>query len=351
MKSYFVFSLLMSLLVTKSHAAPYKDVMELNDFIEVTKVAFKPKGNSYLEVIDKLKDVHHINGNEKLKAESLIELYKLTGKYIKDHPESKRNPGMEKLLSSIVTVINNGSAEPSDSIINRFYDEQRANIQLQEINVTESQVVDEYGIKFTIKYGESLTQEEKGLALKVVSSAAKKIKDIRFPEEFNNAIVIGVGKDEVTQAFSGENNYTIILGKNLWRSNPMVEGVKDDIPGGLGINGFRGIADIVGDDPNFKNAELASRGEAIVVHELAHLIHQAINPTEYWSEKYGKQTGGDNDWMMASEHVSLYATQNKLEFVAEAITQSVYNAGEISSIVNNALGNSLETELILHCRQ
>lgn len=87
-----IFTVLIFLIVTKSHAAPYQDLMESADFLEKTKVALKPKGSSYLEIISKLKAVHDINGDEESKAESLIERYKLVNKDITEHPEFKITP-------------------------------------------------------------------------------------------------------------------------------------------------------------------------------------------------------------------------------------------------------------------
>ncbi|WP_169449795.1 hypothetical protein [Paludibacterium yongneupense] len=125
-----------------------------------------------------------------------------------------------------------------------------------------------------------------------------------------------------TQAFAGNARQVITLGRNLFEPNPMQAGSEHSIAGGLGTRGPRGVADIVADRAG--TAALHRRGEAIVGHEMMHLLHQAIDPEGFWRSKFDSKQAQAARHLPAAFELSHYSSGNELEYVAEALTHELY---------------------------
>jgi hypothetical protein len=108
---------------------------------------------------------------------------------------------------------------------------------------------------------------------------------------------------------------------------------------GNGENGKRGVADQRYDeqrksvrDParwllqatgRYQSSKIEAKAEAVVVHELGHLLHAAQSPDQFWAGREVDAPVVDN---RIAQQVSSYAMgNNPAEFVAEVFTGIVYD--------------------------
>lgn len=119
------------------------------------------------------------------------------------------------------------------------------------------------------------------------------------------------------------------------------------IPGGLAVYGKdmnrqRGMADIAYDGTSrfFGNPKTKAHIETTVIHELAHILHEAASTSDFWDMKVNDSAtvAKESGWMAAATNVSQYATKNALEFVAEVFTGRLIGK-TYSDDVNDAYSN------------
>lgn len=135
---------------------------------------------------------------------------------------------------------------------------------------------------------------------------------------------------------AGNQTVTIFLGPKAMIQNPKAKpSNKHLIKGGMGVAAGRGVPDHVYDFSSSMLDRPKARAEAIMVHELGHVLHEAASTNIFWNLKQDinqvHQPGAAN-----SAEVSHYVVfqQNCLEFVAEVFTGTMF--GETySTAVNN----------------
>jgi hypothetical protein len=123
----------------------------------------------------------------------------------------------------------------------------------------------------------------------------------------------------------GNRSYRIYIGPQAVQQNKAQPHTQGAYAGGMGVAGDRGIAHHVYDEKKsfFGNPGRAAMAEAVVVHELGHLLHEDQSPDAFWCEKKGQ--GIDTKGLVnAATLVSHYANKGPLEFVAEVFTARVY---------------------------
>lgn len=116
----------------------------------------------------------------------------------------------------------------------------------------------------------------------------------------------------------GAECYTIFIGPKTGVHNPQI--TQNGVPGGLGKNGPRGIADQVYDGTQrwFGNPRMHSHATTVVIHEIGHVLHERSAGAMFWDLKLGRQDKATTAGVIGKGcDVSLYATNNALEFVAE----------------------------------
>lgn len=131
------------------------------------------------------------------------------------------------------------------------------------------------------------------------------------------------------KVYTGDTPKPIIfLGPNMWAKNAMQPGTNGVVTGGLGF-GMRGVANQAYDGTQrwFGNPKIKAQGATIVIHELAHILHEINNPGVFWEELQAAeaQNASPNGagWQAQSVDVSHYAGKNALEFVAEVFAGKI----------------------------
>ncbi|MGY2288467.1 hypothetical protein ACW9H6_01415 [Pseudomonas sp. SDO528_S397] len=117
---------------------------------------------------------------------------------------------------------------------------------------------------------------------------------------------------------TGGSQYTIFMGPKTGVHNPLT--LQNGVPGGLGKDGPRGLADQVYDGTQrwFGNPRMHNHAATVVIHEIGHVLHEISAGPLFWDLKLGRQDTATVSGVVSKGcDVSLYATNNALEFVAE----------------------------------
>ena len=138
----------------------------------------------------------------------------------------------------------------------------------------------------------------------------------------------------------------IFLGPKMWSKNPKQAGSGALVTGGIGTGGVRGIANQVYDGTTrfFGNPKQKAQGATIVIHEIAHILHESNNPGVFWEEQQAIEAQNPSPnapaWMAQATAVSHYAGNNQLEFVAEVFTGQLVGKNYAAPVIAayNALG-------------
>ena len=124
----------------------------------------------------------------------------------------------------------------------------------------------------------------------------------------------------------GNRSYRIYIGPQAVQQNKAQPHTKSVYAGGMGVAGDRGVAHHIYDEKKsfFGNPGRTAMAEAVVVHELGHLLHENQGSNAFWCEKKSG-SGIDTQGLVAvATQVSHYANKGPLEFVAEVFTARIY---------------------------
>ena len=128
---------------------------------------------------------------------------------------------------------------------------------------------------------------------------------------------------------TGARAYRIYVGPQAVLQNKAAPHTKDVYAGGMGTAGDRGIAHHIYDEKQsfFGNPGRTAMAEAVVVHELGHLLHEHMGSDAFWCEKKSGSGIDTAGLVAAATRVSHYANKGPLEFVAEVFTARIYKKG------------------------
>jgi hypothetical protein len=151
---------------------------------------------------------------------------------------------------------------------------------------------------------------------------------------------------------SGNRKQILFLGDQMLdKSDVGVSEKASQVKGGIGAKGVRGIADqqydaqrklpvnparMFSSEENYQKAKISAKAVAVIVHELGHLLHEDKSPRPFWALKMHKnEEGGPLDTPPAAiaQQVSQYATNNRLEFVAEVFTGAVFGTQYSAAVI------------------
>jgi hypothetical protein len=125
----------------------------------------------------------------------------------------------------------------------------------------------------------------------------------------------------------GNDPPVMYLGSQITGTNKASPHNKGIVEGDMGTKGDRGVAHRLYDENKqfFGNPGLTAQAEAVVVHELGHILHEAQSSANFWREKISsKSIANVNGMAAAASGISQYALKGPLEFVAEVFTALVY---------------------------
>lgn len=121
---------------------------------------------------------------------------------------------------------------------------------------------------------------------------------------------------------AGGQTVTIFLGPKAMQNNPKANpSYSNQIKGGMGVQAGRGVPDHVYDYVGSMFDRAKARVEAIMVHELGHVLHEAASTNIFWNLKQDINQVHQPGANLAAQ-VSHYVVfqQNCLEYVAEVFT-------------------------------
>lgn len=170
----------------------------------------------------------------------------------------------------------------------------------------------------------------KALKVSATAAAVKRVQDAGFA--MPNGITFICTDDSGVRCimFStdahGAQAYRIYVGPQAVLQNKAQPHTKDVYAGGMGMAGDRGLAHHIYDEKKsfFGSPGRTAMAEAVVVHELGHLLHEYMGSDAFWCEKKSG-SGIDTTGLVAvATRVSHYANKGPLEFVAEVFTARIY---------------------------
>lgn len=149
-------------------------------------------------------------------------------------------------------------------------------------------------VNYAVEKGDKLSSKK----ITAMKNAIKKVDALGFdlPDHMN--FIISQSEQVRNVAFLGDQDggrkITVFLGPKLFQVND-------------GRLGPKGVADDEG----------SGKPEAVIIHELGHVLHELLDPAGFWAMKDPKAPQAPP---LASADVTAYSRTNKLEYIAEVFT-------------------------------
>ena len=209
-----------------------------------------------------------------------------------------------------------------------------------------------YGKNLKIRQVEGQSSDDnaiklKGLVLGVraVASYSRDLLDslpdftvVFAPGQISSRKILNAAHHVSATRPQGDPEYTLFLTSSslelaLPKTTPFVDSPRLE----MGPSGARGVPDMIADQDEHKLAPKVGRVAGIVIHEIGHMLHSCLKPTEFWALIHGGDV--ETKWKVTAKHkeqVSMYSAGNSSlnEYVAEVFTMLVN--GERSKLTTAA---------------